>query len=272
MSISTDKTTIKQNAMSIKSQRQQRITTNKEQQQLEEDNKDKQIIFDALNRIRDRGITNTNEFTWGIMYYEHKKENHKQYNNDEKQNENNKINNKINKKDRISQLIDTKYDEMCRFGHGFFVDNKEDIGDSKCIKCGSMNERKHCLDCIYYDRDMCINACERYKHVYCKQCRIENAKNIKNRLKMHRFKASIIRNELLNNPSLEMDLLCNMPRRASVDSLIEDINKLQHNKRAQWFLFVMDLDYLKCWNTCIGHIKTDLLITQIGIVMKKQVK
>eukprot|EP01084_Bolivina_argentea_P149868 261749_1 len=199
MSISTDKTTIKQNAMSIKSQRQQRITTNKEQQQLEEDNKDKQIIFDALNRIRDRGITNTNEFTWGIMYYEHKNSNDKEYNNsDEKQNENKKI----NSKNRISQLTNTKYDEMCRYGHGDFRGNKKIIGDSKCFMCGSMNERKYCFHCICYDydrtgkdwKDLCL------LHVYCSECRITNCKNIKNSIKMDKFKSLIIRNELLNNP------------------------------------------------------------------------
>eukprot|EP01084_Bolivina_argentea_P194381 333510_1 len=79
-------------ALSIKSQRQQRITTNKEQQQFEEDKKDTQTIFDALKRIRDRGITNTKELTWEIMYSEHQNENDKKYNNydekqDEKQNE-----------------------------------------------------------------------------------------------------------------------------------------------------------------------------------------
>eukprot|EP01084_Bolivina_argentea_P120896 214313_1 len=112
MSNSTDETT-KNNAMYIKSQRQQRIAINKEQQLFEEDDKDKQTIFDALARIRDRGIINTKEFTWEIMYYEHKNSNDKEYNNsDEKQNENKKI----NSKNRISQLTNTKYDEMCRYG------------------------------------------------------------------------------------------------------------------------------------------------------------
>eukprot|EP01084_Bolivina_argentea_P264712 448511_1 len=63
-----------------------------------------------------------------------------------------------------------------------------------------------------------------------------------------------------------------MPRKASLDGLINDINKLQPLRRGQYALFVMDLDHLKCWNTCIGHVKTDLLIQQVGNVMKKYVK
>eukprot|EP01084_Bolivina_argentea_P114346 203593_1 len=51
-----------------------------------------------------------------------------------------------------------------------------------------------------------------------------------------------------------------------------DINKLKASARGKWSLFVMDLDHLKCWNTCIGHIKTDLLIQNIGAVMKKYIK
>eukprot|EP01084_Bolivina_argentea_P153839 268225_1 len=31
---------------------------------------------------------------------------------------------------------------------------------------------------------------------------------------------------------------------------------------------VMDLDFLKCWNTCLGHVKTDELIKKIGEIMK----
>eukprot|EP01084_Bolivina_argentea_P203848 348098_1 len=197
--------------MSIKSQRQQRITTNKQQQQFEEDKKDTHTIFDALKIIRDRGITNTKELTWEIMYSEHQNENDKKYNNyDEKQDEKQNETKQINKNERISQLVNTKYNEMCKYGHGQYWDNdKKRIGDNKCIMCDSIEERKCCVDCFYYDRDRTGNDRKDLipLHTYCKECRIANSKNIKNRIKMGRFKAKIIRNELLKNASLEMDLL-----------------------------------------------------------------
>eukprot|EP01084_Bolivina_argentea_P062196 113720_1 len=160
-----------------------------------EDNKDIKIIFDTLKRIRDRGITDTKELTWQLMYHERQNENNNNNNNDEKQDENKKNN---EKQDRISQLTNTSHNEMCRYGHGgWWMDDKENIGNSKCIMCVSMNERKYCMDCCYYDED---RTGKDYKdlyplHIYCKECRITNAKNIKNKIKMNKFKAAIIRNE-----------------------------------------------------------------------------
>eukprot|EP01084_Bolivina_argentea_P118050 209539_1 len=95
MSNNIEKKTMQQNAMDIKSQRQQRIEENKEQEKIEEDNKDINIIFEALSRMRERGITDTSEFTWKIMHNEHKHNNKNDNNNvlnyDEKENENKKI-------------------------------------------------------------------------------------------------------------------------------------------------------------------------------------
>eukprot|EP01083_Nonionella_stella_P252171 869188_1 len=279
MSNNIDKKKMRQNAMDIKSQRKERIEETKQQEEIEEDNKDQTIIFDALSRMRQRGITNTSEFSWKIMYNEYKynNKNDKNDNNnknglnyDEKENENKKI----KQNQRLSQLINVKNDEMCQYGHGEFDDDEDDIVDSKCIICGSMDERKYCDDCVRYDEDRTGKDWKDLYglHIYCKDCRIKNGENIKNRIKMDRFKSDIIRGELLQNPTLEMDVLCNMQRKASIDSLMYDINKLEPNDRGKWSLFLFDIDHLKCWNTAMGHPKTDLLIKQIGNVFHKYVK
>eukprot|EP01084_Bolivina_argentea_P264615 448275_1 len=109
MSASPDESTIKQNASYIKSQRQERIVTNKLQ---EEDEEDQNTIFSALKRMRERGITDTNQFTWQLVHNENVNENKNEY--DEKQN--NKQNN--NKQKKLSQLIDVNNNEMCKYGHG----------------------------------------------------------------------------------------------------------------------------------------------------------
>eukprot|EP01084_Bolivina_argentea_P296902 511421_1 len=62
-----DTTTMEQNATHIKSQRQERIEINKLQ---EEDEKDQNTIFAALERMRERGITDTKQFTWQLVYNE----------------------------------------------------------------------------------------------------------------------------------------------------------------------------------------------------------
>eukprot|EP01084_Bolivina_argentea_P184526 318253_1 len=162
---------------------------------------------------------------------------------------------------------------MCKYGHGGFgnfKDEKDLIGDIKCIQCSSMNERAYCLDCSSYDKNdgltsilgVGINSSDVKEHIYCINCRKTNSEIIKKRIKMDKMKSEIIRKELINYPKLERDLLCNMERSAAVDSLINDINNLSVMERAHWILLLYDMDYLKAWNTAIGHVSTDTLIKQ----------
>eukprot|EP01084_Bolivina_argentea_P187731 323309_1 len=142
--------------------------------------------------------------------YKYNNENDKNDNNnknglnyDEKENENKKI----KENQRLSQLINVNYNEMCQYGHGNFAGETNQMGDSKCIICGSMDAREYCLDCVWYDEDRTGKDEKdlRPLHIYCKDCRIKNGENIKNQIKMDRFKSDVIRNELSKNATLEMD-------------------------------------------------------------------
>eukprot|EP01084_Bolivina_argentea_P188082 323869_1 len=159
---------------------------------------------------------------------------------------------------------------MCQYGCGTFYEYNLE-GEEECIICKSKKEIKYCGDCHWYAQDKGNKNAKRSDYCYCSDCRITNAKNIQKRIEMNNFKAIIIRNEILKNPGLEMDLLCSMKRRAAVDKLIYDINKLEVFKRSQWCLIVMDLDNLKAWNSCLGHVKTDELIKRIGNIMEKNI-
>eukprot|EP01084_Bolivina_argentea_P065327 119072_1 len=108
MSNSTNTITIQQTAMSVKSQRQERITKTKQQQEIDENNKDIQMIFSAFDRVRERGITNTKELTWQIMYKENKYENNKNYKNINEQKENQKITTKT----KDIQMIFSAFDRV----------------------------------------------------------------------------------------------------------------------------------------------------------------
>eukprot|EP01084_Bolivina_argentea_P082167 148787_1 len=137
-----------------------------------------------------------------------------------------------------------------------------------------MYGRKYCLDCSSYHKNhiyASIELSDIKQHIYCIKCRKQNAETIRERIKNNNIKAEIMRNELLLNPRLERDLLCNMERKSALDSLINDINKLTVAERCQWILIVMDMDYLKAWNSCIGHVSTDKLIQRIGNIMNKYV-
>eukprot|EP01084_Bolivina_argentea_P022829 42460_1 len=224
------------------------------QSKIEEDKKDQMYILEALSRMRERGITDTKKFTWQLVYNENK--------NEYKYNEKDENNKKEKQQQRLSQLIDENK-EMCKKGHGEWFDGEE----GKCISCGFEKEIQCCKDCYWYveyNKGIHPNKCD---YSYCSECRIRNGKDISNRIKLNNFKAAIIRQELVKNPCLEMDLLCNMQRRAAVDWLIYDINQLQRAKRRHWCLLVMDLDALKAWNSCLGHVKTDGLIQKVGAIM-----
>eukprot|EP01084_Bolivina_argentea_P218881 371345_1 len=180
------------------------------------DQKDQKIIYEALGRMRERGTTNIKQFTWELVFHENETE----YKCNEKDANNNNKNNKKEKEVRISQLINENNKEMCKEGHGKWheIDFKE---EDKCISCGSKKEIQFCWDCYVYARTNEHMDQNPSAYSYCSDCRIRNGKNISNHIKLHNFKAAIIRKELLANPCLEMDILCNMQRRAAVDLLIK---------------------------------------------------
>eukprot|EP01084_Bolivina_argentea_P287663 493606_1 len=73
-----------------------------EKAKIDADNEDKKLIDKAFQRIRDRNITNTKDYTWELMA--------KEYKIHEKQNENKKK----NEKQRLSQLIGKTAKTMCK--------------------------------------------------------------------------------------------------------------------------------------------------------------
>eukprot|EP01084_Bolivina_argentea_P287660 493603_1 len=107
-----------------------------------EDNKDKQMIDEALKRIRKRNITNTKDYTWELM--------HKEYKYHQKQNGNKKKNEII--KQKLSQLIEEKQNEMCPLGHCYWESGNKCIKGNPCVMCGTMKRTKGCNGCYYYTK------------------------------------------------------------------------------------------------------------------------
>eukprot|EP01084_Bolivina_argentea_P133857 236232_1 len=213
-------------------------------------------------------MINTKEFGWKTVYNSNQNEyDERATDTDEKEN-----NNKENgKEDVLSQLINESCNEMCKFGHTNAWDGyTSNYFDIKCIICGLSKENKFCRDCCSFANLSSIGT-NRALFTYCSECRFRNSDNIKKRIKFDDMVSNIIRTELLKNPTLEMDLLCSMKRRAALDSIICDINKLQYEKRMQWCLFLMDLDNLKAWNSCLGHVKADGLIKIIGGIITSNI-
>eukprot|EP01084_Bolivina_argentea_P121860 215974_1 len=215
-----------------------------------------------LHKMGEKGMIESKEFGWEVIYNENK-----DFYDENEGNENEQKYNNANNNGQLSQLINVKHNSMCNYGHGLDspIHRKNDW---KCIVCGSKNGTGCCEDCYRidkYDDDDLPLFC------YCRNCANNNAIGIKKWIKMNDLKGKIIRKELLQDGSLEMDILCNMKRAAALKSLIFDVNNLPVIKRRQWCLFAMDLDHLKCWNDCLGHVKADVLIQNIGNIMKRYI-
>eukprot|EP01084_Bolivina_argentea_P238545 400748_1 len=193
-----------------------------------EDHKDQQTIKDALERMKERrnnrinvNLINMKTFLWEIMCvnggYKNEIENENEIQRKDSENKNEEKENNNNKSDDngLSQLIYITKKEMCKYGHGFFSGNSDYIKDNKCIECKGMNERKFCYDCwnIYYQRTDYEARPNKSDYILCIDCRQKHSEKIRKKIKLDTMKAAIIRNELLDNPSFEMDLLCNMSRR-----------------------------------------------------------
>eukprot|EP01084_Bolivina_argentea_P249532 417766_1 len=152
-----------------------------------------------IKKLRGKGIINNKEFEWKLVLNANKnKYDEKSNGNDEKE----------EKEERLSQLINVSHKQMCIKGHGEF----SEWSGNKCIKCPSKKDTKYCDGCYFYDHPTAEGYASGY--TYCIDCRIKNGINIQKRIKMNELKSLIIRNELLNNPRLELDLLCEMKRRA----------------------------------------------------------
>eukprot|EP01083_Nonionella_stella_P286439 975013_1 len=282
--MSTKATKLSKIAEKIKSRNQRRKMMNENDQIEIDDQKDEEMVIKILKRMKNRGkniekrMKYIKEFMFNTMHQLCYKNNGNNGNNEneEKINENNK--NQSENDSHLSQLIDISRKEMCNVGHwcfretDYFDDEEDLILNNKCIKCGSKIERKYCYDCASIknnDSSANINPSDVEGNVYCLDCRESNAEMIKKRIKTDGIKSEIIRRELVGNPDLEMDIICNMPRKTALNSLLFDINKLEVTSRGHWILFMFDMDYLKAWNDSLGHDKTDGVIEQIGNIMHK---
>ena len=118
----------------------------------EEDQKDQQIMIDAFLRVQKRGNVAPKPFWWHTMFVAQSQSPNEETapESDEKETKENTE----SKEERLSQIIDTSHEQMCRYGHECLEEDKEEdynIKDSKCIQCGSVKDRVYCYDCCSYE-------------------------------------------------------------------------------------------------------------------------
>eukprot|EP01083_Nonionella_stella_P213687 770502_1 len=173
--------------MSTAEEAEQKLQLDEEAQKVQlsqieqEDQKDRMVIYEALGRMRKRGVTDTKKFTWKLVWNENKNE-YENNENDEKDGKNN-TNDKEKqqqqqKEERLSQLININKKEMCSYGHAGKLTWED--SEHKCIICGYKKEIKYCEDCCILSENKGMDTNES-DYSYCYNCRISNGKSFKER-------------------------------------------------------------------------------------------
>eukprot|EP01084_Bolivina_argentea_P149738 261556_1 len=130
----------------------------------------------------------------------------------------------------------------------------------------------YCYDCFYYHWHDVLNETVPVNSIHqlytiCLKCRIKNAKCIKQEIKIEKLKSELIRKQLVAKPYLQLDLLCGLEKKASLDSLMKDIMRLDSKDRNKWIVLMIDLDNLKAINSILGHEGADGVIQDVADVL-----
>eukprot|EP01084_Bolivina_argentea_P069472 126409_1 len=191
--------------------------------------------------------------------------------NDEKQEQLNK-GKQQQQKESLSMVID--FEEAEKGGKGMCP--KGDVGlhklesydnPSKCDQCQAPKNKSDLFRCW----NCANNGCS--SQYFCISCCLENEKQFKLEKEMDLIKSNIIRNELVIQPHLALDLLCGLPTVTSLNKIIDDIQQLDHrNVNPKYSMFLIDVDNLKALNTSLTHEGADQVIKHIGLILKKYAK
>jgi len=243
-------------------------------QETDEDRKAKRIVEGQLKKLKRSGTADLSGFLWKMLQKYGDSANAEGAG---KQAEGGRVSALIEFKTTGNVPEDDKryFNQKCPFGHdedgnwnlyGNAAFAK--IGDTPCIQCGARKARMCCLVCcvIQYGFDGVAEHGKEF--VYCKECRVRNHKSLRRRREAHDIKATLIRSELVRAPFLQRDILCDLPMRAALDGLVQDIQG--GAKRSYCALFVLGVGHLECWRTAIGHDATNKLVARIGAALKAQ--
>eukprot|EP01083_Nonionella_stella_P089780 250641_1 len=149
-----------------------------------------------------------------------------------------------------------EFEGMCPKGHWYFEPN-----------CDAL-----CNQCKKRDGIMCAE-CDLWDHVFvCGVCRKQNLDKIKNEFKISETKSKLIRLELINKPSLSLDLLCGLPTIKGLEQMLMEIQKASITDRAKFALFLIDIDNFKGLNSALGHSGADGVIENVGKILKEHSK
>eukprot|EP00485_Elphidium_margaritaceum_P013989 CAMPEP_0202731852 /NCGR_PEP_ID=MMETSP1385-20130828/187359_1 /ASSEMBLY_ACC=CAM_ASM_000861 /TAXON_ID=933848 /ORGANISM="Elphidium margaritaceum" /LENGTH=444 /DNA_ID=CAMNT_0049398155 /DNA_START=21 /DNA_END=1355 /DNA_ORIENTATION=- len=153
----------------------------------------------------------------------------------------------------LSLLIDANAKWICPRGH---------TASQQCTK-----SLFHCKDCgatmldvdSEYTRGVGCGSCgnsytDAYQNpLWCFECAAKITERTKQRLKREQQTQARLWRDLQAAPHLSVDMLCALPNQMALESLLDDIVKLEVNQAILFTLLVFDIDNFKEKNTQYGH-------------------
>eukprot|EP01084_Bolivina_argentea_P118972 211022_1 len=174
---------------------------------------------------------------------------------------------------QISLLVNIHSQFLCDKGHSMWGE----IIKGKCIGCGILTDKnKQCVACMKYDETYNISQFDKTgnKYLWCKKCMTKtNKENIKKGIQKTDLLIAEVTKILNENPEINIDLLCQLKGKTSLEYLLKDI--CIDKRIEKYSLYTFDVDGFKAINEQKGHDGADNILKQIGKIlndMEKNVK
>eukprot|EP01084_Bolivina_argentea_P065593 119546_1 len=168
---------------------------------------------------------------------------------------------------KISLLTDETDEKMCPKGHSLKLKPKKEA--KKCNQCDRMAQ-SICGSCHNFDRRYKQNIFDKTKQKYycCTECSIKNAKNVKQMKKNIEKKQQEMMRYNQENPEVVLDLLCGLPSKLALESLLEEVVVTSVQERDDFCLYMLDVDNFKQLNKDEGHHGADEKLREIAAILK----
>ena len=102
---------------------------------------------------------------------------------------------------------------------------------------------------------------------YCAKCRASNVSLLESQHRVDKLKKLFIRNQLISNPMLGLDLLTGLPAAAAMNHILKYLENMDIGRHS-YCLFFMDVDNLKALNSAYTHDGANKILFDIAQVLQ----
>eukprot|EP00483_Globobulimina_turgida_P009267 UN09286 len=143
----------------------------------------------------------------------------------------------------MSLLADINNNNMCIIGHSL---GKSVLDNKKCNQCG-MDTNWMCWSCYCFEQQYEPDIYDKTgaKYYYCNDCGLQNAEKIKKLFVENQRKQREIISYYRENPHIFVDLLCGLPNKLSLETLLNEVVVSKYDERLAYCLYLFSIEKFK---------------------------